>query len=109
MFALCQCGSWSRACALSAGGMARAPPKYGGAQGIGPSYDERYRCVNHGARGEARACQNRKKQIRHKLHILGGREVAQPTVFKGIPMTDATNARIILKLIIVFVKHLKCS
>ena len=61
------------------------------------------------ARGEARACQNRKKQIRHKLHILGGREVAQPTVFKGIPMVEATNARIILKLVIVFVKHLKCS
>ena len=28
--ALFQYGSWSRACALSAGGMARAPPKYGG-------------------------------------------------------------------------------
>ena len=48
------------------GGMARAPPKYGdGAQGIDFSSDERYVCVNHGARSDARACQNRKQQIRH--------------------------------------------
>ena len=63
------------------GGGARARATQGrGAQGTSLSSGRRCDCVQHEAKDDAGACQDRKEQIRHRLHILHGLEVAEAKI-----------------------------